>query len=737
MHTSTRALMSLLIVMIAVGGARAQTCGWEWVNPTPPRTDIYRLKHEINTFVGVGAAGTIIRSTDGYSWDLIDSGVTGDLFGVDWGAGFFVAVGEDAIVRSSVGFDWETVYEYPGMILLDVEFSASRFIAVGAGLNGSILTSSFGTDWVLVEVPWAGTPDSIAGTDEGFFVAVGAEIWFSTGGFVWDYQGRVETLRGLFDVSRAKKTGNDLFDLDRIDLAWTGSRLIWSGGSELWSAEPGKKWTLAMELGGCTPFSDWLGVAAGPGWAMASGISGCPTPYLDPTVSLTVSVDGGKTFRNPWETELGGFPGLARYGSRWVAVGAYGDVITSSNGSTWDCRNGSCTSIACADGFADLAASEDRWLAVGGVGLCDGHLKRTSGGTTASSADGTLWQINTLPGGRFRGVTYSGTGFLAVGDGWIGRSENGQEWTTESSPEGTFLYSAASGIGWEVVVGQRGALYVSENGFTWLKPFLYVTEDLDRVVWDGEIFLALGQGGTILRSTDALNWEGAIAATDVGLKGAVAGPHGWIAVGDDGVILASTDGTAWVQRRSGVDAPLRDVTWGNDRYVAVGWTDEPDGSMPALVLGSSDGVQWTRFSPPGEALQRIRWTGGSWLAVGGERTMLRAQCLGTLIEIEEEHLQVPHGETVDLHVALSDVVSADATLKVSSSHPGGVTAPGSVMILSGSDTVTVPVSGLSLVSGAVLTLRLPDDLGGGTSSALVTVQPPEWTPREPSGRVTP
>jgi hypothetical protein len=288
-----------------------------------------------------------------------------------------------------------------------------------------------------------------------------------------------------------------------------------------------------------------------------------------------------------------------------------------------------------------------------------------------------------------------------------------------------------------VVVGQRGALYVSETGASWLKPFLYVTEDLNRVVWDGELFFALGDAGTILKSTDALNWESALTATTADLSGAAAGPDGRIVVGEDGVVLASSNGTTWQPRRSGVEASLRDVTWGQDRFAAVGWTSESDGSKRALALGSSDGVQWTRFRPPGEALEKIRWTGEAWIAVGGERTIIRSECFGTLIEVEQENLQIPLGETVDLYVGLSEPVVDDTVLVVSSSHPGRVAAPGSVSILAGADAATVPVSGLALVSGAVLTMRLPDELGGGTTTTLATVQPPEWTPRLPSGRVSP
>ena len=60
--------------------------------------------------------------------------------------------------------------------------------------------------------------------------------------------------------------------------------------------------------------------------------------------------DGGETFRPEWQTELGGFPALSRFGSRWVAAGAYGDVIVSTDGLTWDCDGLGCTSLACADG---------------------------------------------------------------------------------------------------------------------------------------------------------------------------------------------------------------------------------------------------------------------------------------------------------------------------------------------------------------------------------------------------
>jgi hypothetical protein len=723
---------------VTAAGLSAQDCDWEWVNPTPPRVDIFRLKQEVNAFVGVGAEGTIIRSADGFRWELIESGVSGDLFGVDWGAGVFVAVGDGVVLRSVAGYDWSIVHVDSSARLVDVEFSASRFVAVGEGLDGHVLTSRLGTDWEVVPVPWSGVANSITGSNDGFYAAVGTGIWFSPDGFDWVFEDSVPaTLAFLAGESHTKATGSDLFDLDRIDLAWTGSRLLWAGGSELWSRQSIDKWNLVSTLGGCEPWSDWLGVVAGPGWAIASGISGCPTPYLDPTVSLVISIDGGQSFGSPWEAEMGGFPGLARYGSRWVAAGALGDVVTSTNGSTWECHNGNCTSLACEDEFSDLAAGDDRWTAVGGVGLCEDGLKRRSGGTSATSSSGEHWEVHPVAGDRFRGVTHAGLHYVGVGDGWVAQSTNGVSWTTEGSPEGAVLHSVATGGGSTVAVGRGGALFVSDDGANWFKPFLYVTADLDRVVWLGDQFVALGRGGTILRSTDALNWNDALTPATADLRGAAAGPDGMILVGDSGTILGSDEGVVWARRLSGVDSSLQDVSWGDDRFVAVGWDDDADGSRPAVMLASRVGLDWTRFAVPGEALKRVRWTGSSWLVVGGERTIMTAECLGTLIELENRHLQVPHLETVDLVVHLSEAPDEDSPMTVASSQPGAVAVPEEVTVLAGSDTVLVPVTGASVAASTVLTLTLSDDLGGGSITVLVTVHPPEGRPRMPSGRVAP
>ncbi|MGD8439807.1 MAG: hypothetical protein PVG53_04680 [Holophagae bacterium] len=738
MRLTTGVVIVAVMGLVPAGLGAAQDCGWQWVNPAPPRVDILRLKYESHAFVGVGLRGTVIRSTDGFTWRTVDSGVSADLFGIDWGAGGYVAVGRGVILKSANGLDWSVVATDPSVTFLDVEFSASRYVAVGDGLDGQVLTSQVGETWQAVPAPWTGAATSVAGSPDGFFVAVGPEVWFSPDGFDWEYRSAVPTTRmDGARAGRAKKLGSDLFELDRVDLAWSDDRLLWAGGSELWSGIEGDAWQLVSVLDGCAVWQDWLAVIAGPGWAMASGIAGCPSPYLDPIVTLTFSTDGGASFAHSWQASLGGFPGLARYGARWIAAGALGDVLTSSNGIDWQCVAGSCTSSACADEFVDVAVGDAGLVAVGGVGLCDTNLKGRSGATVAASEGGSSWTIHPIDSDRFRAVTYVNDEYVGVGDGWVGRSQDGVQWQVEPFPDGTLLHGVGAGNGWVVAVGEHGALYVSQDGHSWQKPYIDFTEDLDRVVWDGAHFLALGCGGSIFRSRDALNWSVTLTSTEVDLKGAAAGPNGMIAVGESGVILASDDAQVWLRRRSGGGAHLADVAYGDGRFVAVGWDEAPDGSRPAVVLASLDGVQWTRVPAPGERLHGVAWTGDGWVAVGGDRTLLHAECLGSLLEVDRELLQLPIGATVDVELRLSVPVTAPTDIAVTASAPAAVQVPQTVTIGAGSDVVSVPVTGVAAATEAVLTFTLPTTLGGGSLTSLVTVQPPQWTPRRPGGRVTP
>lgn len=54
------------------------------------------------------------------------------------------------------------------------------------------------------------------------------------------------------------------------------------------------------------------------------------------------------------------------------------------------------------------------------------------------------------------------------------------------------------------------------------------------------------------------------------LKGVTYGDGLFVAVGEDGTILTSTDGVNWTERTSGTRAWINNVTYGNGTFVAVG-----------------------------------------------------------------------------------------------------------------------------------------------------------------------
>ena len=88
------------------------------------------------------------------------------------------------------------------------------------------------------------------------------------------------------------------------------------------------------------------------------------------------------------------------------------------------------------------------------------------------------------------------------------------------------------------------------------------------------LFVAVGDSGTILTSSDGTTWTSRTSGTTTNLRGITYSKSLglFVAVGDNGVILTSSNGTTWTSRTSGVSASLLGVTYSSDLglFVAVG-----------------------------------------------------------------------------------------------------------------------------------------------------------------------
>jgi len=148
------------------------------------------------------------------------------------------------------------------------------------------------------------------------------------------------------------------------------------------------------------------------------------------------------------------------------------------------------------------------------------------------------------------------------------------------------------------------------------------------------VYVAVGQNGTIVRSTDSKTWTRANSATSQPLTSVVANGKRFVAVGD-GVVVTSADGLTWTKGTVSIGATygsqfgaerqksfsknnsvnwtakiaVQDLKgaqaiWDGRRFVAVGqWETHPPSKLPATSLmgavlsgyyamTSSDGLNW-------------------------------------------------------------------------------------------------------------------------------------------------
>ena len=141
-----------------------------------------------------------------------------------------------------------------------------------------------------------------------------------------------------------------------------------------------------------------------------------------------------------------------------------------------------------------------------------------------------------------------------------------------------------------VAVGAGGAMYsgvmnASLSGVTWTGLNYAVGTNLNAAAFMGTVFLAAGDGGTMLYSTDAATWVAKTTNTTNNLYGLTSnGSNTFVAVGAKGTIITSGDGGTWTTQKSGTTQDLTAVSYGNGLFLAVG--------KQGTLLISSDGVNW-------------------------------------------------------------------------------------------------------------------------------------------------
>ena len=174
------------------------------------------------------------------------------------------------------------------------------------------------------------------------------------------------------------------------------------------------------------------------------------------------------------------------------------------------------------------------------------------------------------------------------------------EWVTPL-PQGHSLTAAAVGNGVTVAVGGGGTIIASTDRVEWLTRQTGADYQLMDVVWGNGLFVAVGRR------------------------------YGWEGVDSLGVVVTSEDGADWVERYRNDAHTLEAVAWTGSRFVAVG--------IGGTVLLSSDGLSWSEWETDGWAVRDLAWNGSMLVAIGSDNVLFGHHAYFTSENGEDWHVQ--------------------------------------------------------------------------------------------------
>jgi hypothetical protein len=547
---------------------------------------------------------------DQWHWRCPDA--TGNrLNAVASGGERYVAVGDlGSIIVSDGAQIWELADSMVLVSLRDVVWGGDVWIAVGD--FGTILSSPDGMTWSLRSTGYY--YDLLGVTwGNGVFVAVGANssILTSTDGEQW-------TLR---------TTGTHPLQA----VAWGDGQFVAVGGeppvTSNFGRVGGKPLVLTSNDG-----SEWARqevtvngqltcVAYGGGRFLAGSTSGQAAVSMDAMQWLGSSI---VLPYQRWETQSVQWVG----DEFWATVGASTSQLMgyyrSQDGVSWifqgwEIENGPNSGyiVDMTVGMAGVVGVTHGLSGIGG-GPYYGH-------TVLGTTDGRLWRVlnRELPDFEIA-VTFAGDRFFVRETARYAHYESQPETIYLTSLDGRFWESIlaspnerfglpAYGQGWWVAGGEGGRILVSTNAMQWSRAQTQVSNSLVWSSYAGDRFFLTGSEGVLLTSPNVVVWTREHVDTTRSL-----GPVEWsggtwvVAEGEAPVIWASTDAKQWIRGNlpASVVAVQSVKGWeeGFHALVTLGpyWT-------PAL-LRSTDGFHWELEPAPG--------LNPSLLTTGGEQMLV-------------------------------------------------------------------------------------------------------------------
>lgn len=483
---------------------RTSSDGYSWTNHPLPTTNVHHLNFAEGRFLMSGGQSHMFVSSNGIQWEGSNIGIPVKQFACGDGkcAGLF---GYNGIAYSSDGSAWNVVSSDTGNVSLSlygIAYGAGTFVAVGEGQQ--LLYSTNGTVWTnvnlglppgrLTAVTYACNKFTVIGLVLGepqprFFQSSDGRNWTAFSPTPPQSSLTCPAILGGWTTRDGSDWSND-FTFERHPqyshslpaTAFGNGRFVKVGGygnigGELVLASTNG---LAWENRGIVTLKDLLSitvasnnmlVAVGAAGAIVTSTNGWRWQQLEP--SITTNTLRGVTFAN----------------GQFLAVGDAGTVIVSTNGWNWVVQPFPAT-----NDLAAVAFAERTFTVVG-----------SSGFIATKSSD--VWQIQSSGTvSNLAAITYGNGRWVAVGVAHILTSTNATDWTiTHQIPLGYGLFPTC----WKPLM-LRGVTYGAGR---------FVTVGFLPPLPINPICGPTGQPrysyNTILTSTNGLNWQFYLGAQSI------------------------------------------------------------------------------------------------------------------------------------------------------------------------------------------------------------------------------
>ena len=255
-------------------------------------------------------------------------------------------------------------------------------------------------------------------------------------------------------------------------------------------------------------------------------------------------------------------------------------------------------------------------------------------GTILTSPNGSTWTKQTSGIDReLYSIAWGNNLFVAVADaGIILTSPNGTTWTLQASGTTNWLHAVIWANDQFIVVGGNSTILTSPNGTTWTNYVSPCTCDLLGIAYGGQPATYVAVGGymtpSILTSTNGISWNTqTTSATSHMLNAVTWNGIVFAAVGDSGTILTSPDGATWTSHVAGTAGLLSDIVWLANQFVIVGHEGM---GICGPILTSPTGIAWTgRISSTTQWLYGVGWGDNLFVAVGTDGTIITSPTAAT------------------------------------------------------------------------------------------------------------